>query len=80
MDEINTKKFKSLIPITNLMPKFKSLKGHAEKKNVIPFANTFADISPQMLEEIMEWLNDHKYLSETGKVFRHRFWFLFIKK
>ncbi len=59
----------------------KTLKGdHSEKHNVIPFANCFSNISPQDLEEILEWLQDHKYLSETGITFRDRFWSLFIKK
>jgi hypothetical protein len=52
---------------------------HSEKKNVIPLVNRFSHISVRDLEEIMEWQNDHGYLSEKGKVFRHRFWELFIK-
>lgn len=58
----------------------KKIKGdHKEKGNVLPFANEFSHISAVDLEEIMEWLNDHQYLSESGKVFRNRFWCLFIK-
>ena len=53
---------------------------HSEKKNVIPFANTFSHISTADLEEIMEWFNDNNYLSDKGKVFKTRFWSLFIKK
>jgi len=53
---------------------------YSEKKNVIPFVNTFSHISAMDLEEICEWLNDNDYLSEKGKIFRNRFWNLFIKK
>jgi len=53
---------------------------HSEKKKVIPFQNEFNHISPQNLEEIMEWLKDCNYLSEKGKIFKTRFWELFIKK
>ena len=53
-------------------------KDHSEKKNVIPFVNTFNHISTADLEEIMEWLNDHNYLSGEGRLFRSRFWDLFI--
>lgn len=65
------------------MPKQKDIKfknQHSEKKNVIPFANKFCDISPRDLEEIMEWLDDNNYLSEKGIIFRNRFWYLFIKE
>jgi hypothetical protein len=65
----------------NKRKKEKIIKGdHFEKKNVIPFSNYFSHISAKDLEEIMEWLEDNSYLSEKGKVFRRRFWELFIKK
>ena len=51
---------------------------HTEKENVIPFANEFNHISPRDLEEIMEWFEDNEYLTDKGKVFRRRFWELFI--
>lgn len=50
------------------------------KYNVIPFANAWNHISPRDLEEIMEWMEDNEYLSESGKKFRHEFWNLFIKE
>lgn len=53
---------------------------HSEKKNVIPMVNTFNHISTMDLEEIMEWLDDNNYLSERGRVFRNRFWDLFIRE
>lgn len=53
---------------------------HSEKNNVIPMANTFCHISTFDLDEIMEWLNDNNYLSEKGKIFKNRFWELFINK
>jgi hypothetical protein len=53
---------------------------HDEKKNVIPMANYFSHISPADLEEIMEWLQDHEYLSVKGEKFKTNFWSLFIKK
>ena len=52
---------------------------HTEKKNVIPFLNTFCHISPIDSEDIMEWLDDKGYLSEKGKTFRHIFLEMFIK-
>ena len=55
-------------------------KDHSEKNKVVPFANTFNHISTSDLEEIMEWLGDNGYLSDTGKTFKSRFWDLFIKK
>jgi len=51
-----------------------------EKPRVVPFSQTFNHISPLDLEEIMEWLEDNKYLSDKGKMFRKDFWYLFIKK
>lgn len=53
--------------------------GHSEKDNVIPFANNFNYISTLDLDNIMEWLEDHNYLSEKGITFKIRFWALFIK-
>ena len=53
---------------------------HSEKDKVIPFQNCFSHISAMDLEEIMEWLQDNEYLSEKGRIFRNRFWDLFIKK
>lgn len=50
----------------------------SEKNKVIPFQNEFNHISPQDLEEIMEWLDDNDYLSEKGRIFRTKFWELFI--
>ena len=59
----------------------KKIKGdHSEKNKVIPFQQYFNHISPRDLEEIMEWLTDNQYLSEQGKIFKNRFWELFIKK
>ena len=52
---------------------------HSEKKNVIPFQQDFNFVSPHDLEEIMEWLADHDYLSDKGKIFRIRFCDLFVK-
>lgn len=49
-----------------------------EARNVIPMTNTFNYISPRDLDDIMEWLEDNKYLSETGKNFKTAFWRLFI--
>ena len=63
------------------MKKEIKLKGdHTEKKNVIPFQNEFNNVSAYDLENILEWLGDYGYLSDKGKVFRNRFWDLFIKK
>ena len=62
------------------MPKSNFKNDHSEKKNVIPFANDFSHISAMDLEEICEWLEDNDYLSEKGKVFRKRFWELFIRR
>ena len=53
---------------------------HAQKQYVIPFQQEFNHISPQDLEEVLEWLEDHKHLSEAGRTFSNRFWSLFIKK
>jgi len=47
--------------------------------NVIPFQDRFSDISPQVLEEILEELNDMDYLSKKGEKFRTAFWKLFCK-
>lgn len=59
----------------------KKIKGdHSEKNKVIPFANCFSHIAPADLEEIMEWLGDNGYLSDRGRIFRTRFWELFIKQ
>ena len=57
-------------------------KDNLEKKypNVIPFMSVFFHLSPQDLEEIMEWLKDHHYLSDRGKIFKTCFWSLFIKE
>lgn len=59
----------------------KKIKGdHSEKNKVIPFQQNFNHISPLDLEEIMEWLEDNKYLSDKGRIFKTRFWELFIKE
>ena len=59
----------------------KTLKNdHSEKRNVIPFAQTFSCLSPKDLEDVMEWLSDNGYLTERGKLFRTRFWEFFIKE
>ena len=50
------------------------------KRNVIPFSRDFNEISPYDLENILEWLEDKKYLSKEGQKFRDVFWGLFIKK
>ncbi len=52
---------------------------HSEKQNVIPFMNDFSDNAPSNLDDIMEWLDDNGYLSDKGKIFKSRFWELFIK-
>lgn len=51
-----------------------------ESYKVIPFQNEFNHISPCDLENIMEWFNDNKYLSDKGIEFRTAFWKLFIKE
>ena len=56
------------------------LKKGAQKQFVIPFIREFNYISPQDLEEILEWLQDHGHLSEAGMTFRRRVWSLFIKE
>jgi hypothetical protein len=43
-------------------------------------ANYFNHISPQDLEEIMEWLEDNDYLSNEGRLFKTQFWKLFIRQ
>ncbi len=53
---------------------------HQEKENVVPMANYFNHISPQDLEEIMEWLEDNDYLSDKGRLFKTQFWKLFIRQ
>ena len=50
-----------------------------EKRKVIPFINCFNSVSILTLEEILEWLEDNKYLSDKGIVFRNNVWELFIK-
>ena len=63
------------------MKKSSKLKNdYLEKKNVIPFQATFNNVTPYDLEEVLEWLSDRGYLSDKGKVFRSRFWELFIKE
>lgn len=49
-------------------------------KDILDFVKKFNFISSMGSEEIMEWLNDNNYLSDSGKIFRNRFWDLFIKK
>ena len=49
-------------------------------ENVIPFQNEFNEISPCVLDEIFEGLEDIGYLSDKGKEFRTAFWKLFIRK
>lgn len=46
----------------------------------IEFQNEFNHISPEDLENIMEYLKDMGYLSEKGIEFRSEFWQLFIKE
>ena len=48
--------------------------------NVIPFLRSFTHISPLDLEEILEWLQDMHYLSDTGIEFRKAVWEMFIKE
>jgi len=47
--------------------------------NVIPFQRVFPRTSPIELEEILEWLQDNKYLTDEGEDFRLAFWKLFIE-
>jgi len=61
------------------MVKDSEINGHSEKDNVIPFANNFNHISTLDLDNILEWLKDHDYLSEKGIIFKNRVWALFIK-
>lgn len=55
-------------------------KEQPEKRLVLPFQRSFNHISPSDLENIMEWLRDHDFLSDKGIKFRHYFWELFIKQ
>ena len=49
-------------------------------QEVISFINNFNHISPWELEEVLEYLNDKKYLSENGVIFKSKLWEMFIKK
>lgn len=49
-------------------------------EELIQLVNCFNHISPRDIEEIMEWLEDNEYLSDSGICFRSDFWRLFIKK
>jgi len=51
-----------------------------ESHNVIPFMKEFNHISPIDLDDILESLADHGYLSEKGAEFKTAFWELFIKE
>jgi len=68
--------------MTTIAKRGKTIKrknAHLEERNVIPLANEFSHVSVRDPEEIMEWLNDHQYLSDKGITFREKFWWLFIK-
>lgn len=51
-----------------------------EAPRVIPFQTLYKHISPEELENIMETLQDHGYLSEKGDAFKSAFWNLFIRE
>lgn len=55
------------------------MKGDKEKRDVIPLIQEFNHLSPVDIEELLEWLNDRGYLTESGIDFRKAFWALFIK-
>ena len=49
-----------------------------ESYQVIPFLQEHNHISPADLEDILESLDDRKYLNEKGKEFKTEFWKMFI--
>ena len=49
-------------------------------QEVISFINNFNHISPWELEEVLEYLQDKKYLSAEGVIFKSKLWEMFIKK
>lgn len=55
------------------------MKGDKEKRNVIPLIQEFNYLSPVDIEDLLEWLHDREYLSESGFYFKKAFWALFIK-
>ena len=52
------------------------------EKSISPLAyqHNFNHMSPQDLEEILEYLEDEELLSVKGKEFRAKFWEMFVKE